>query len=70
MYVLRHLFQDAKYSLTKGKTCDCVKSVGIRSYSDPQFPAFGLNKGKCRAEKLRIGTFLRSVFIESVLRNQ
>ena len=31
------------------KTPHCVKSVRIRSYSDPHFPTFGLN-----AEKLRI----------------
>ena len=70
MYILRHFFQDAKYSLTKDKTCHCVKSVRIRGYSNPHFPPFEQNTGKCRAENLRIGTFLRNVFIESVLWNQ
>ena len=28
----------------------CVKSVRIRSYSGPYFPAFGLNTGKCEPE--------------------
>ena len=32
------------------------KSVGIRSYSGPHFPVFGLNTGKCGPEQLRIRT--------------
>ena len=31
------------YHFISGKVKHCVKSVHIRSYSDPHFPAFGLN---------------------------
>ena len=34
----------------------CVKSVHIRSFFGPYFPAFGLNTGKYGPEKLRIRT--------------
>ena len=35
-----------------------VKSVHIRSFSGPYFPAFGLNTGKKGLEKLQILTFI------------
>ena len=59
-------FQDAKYSLKKDKKCHCVKSVRIRRYSGPHFPAFGLNIERTSEQ----GHFSCSVFIESVLWNQ
>ena len=59
----------------------CVKSVHIRSFSGPYFPAFGLNKqrskylsvfnpnaGKYVPKKLQIRTLLRSVKFFSILR--
>ena len=36
----------------------CVKSVRLRSFSGPYFPACWLNTGKDGPEKLRIGTIL------------
>ena len=55
-------------------TFHCVKSVRIRSYSSPHFPAFGLNTetysgslhiqfnaGKCGQNNSEYGHFLRSV---------
>ena len=38
----------------------CVKSIRIRSYSGPHFPAFELNTGKCGPEQLRKQTLSRS----------
>ena len=35
-----------------------VRSVRIRRFSGPYFPAFGLNTGKYGPEKLRIRTFI------------
>ena len=37
----------------------CMKSVRIRNYSGPSFPAFGLNTDQSNSE---YGHFLRSVF--------
>ena len=34
---------DLHYTLYYSANFHCVKSVRVRSYSDPQFPAFGLN---------------------------
>ena len=38
----------------------CLKNVCIQSYSDPQFPAFGLNTDQNNSE---YGHFLRSVLV-------
>ena len=41
----------------------CVKSVFIWSFSGRYFPAFSLNAGKYRPEKLRIRTlFMQCIF--------
>ena len=45
---------DAQYSLKNFynlKLIHCVKSVQIRIFSGPYFPAFGLNRGKYGPEK-------------------
>ena len=44
--------------VTFGHDLHCVKSVGIRIYSGPYFPAFGLNTDQNNSE---YGRFLRSV---------
>ena len=50
-----HCVQAAK--VVKSKDVHCVKSVRIRSYSGPYFPAFGLNTDQYNSE---YGHFLRS----------
>ena len=53
----------------------CVKSVHIRRFSGPYFPAFRLNTeryakwGKCRPEKLRNGHFLRNAIHGEIIAN-
>ena len=54
----------------------CVKSVPIRSYSGPHFPAFGLNTEKMRRKCWKMGTRITpnrdtfySVLIPSVFLN-
>ena len=44
------LFRQSKHDTIICSQCisiDCVKSVCIRGYSGPYFPAFGLNMSKC-----------------------
>ena len=49
------------FSITFINSTHCVKSVGIRSYSGPYFPAFGLNADQNNSE---YGHFLRSDWSE------
>ena len=55
-----------KFNVREVKFLHCVKSVRIRSYSGPYFPAFGLNTGKMRTRiTLNTDTFYAVFVIEN-----